>query len=204
MPASRERGDAAAERARELRLVFGERLRLAEAGDVARAIGRAAAARRIQARLGVGQAGHHHAVVEQRQHHRQQRRFLAAVHRRGRRERDRGLADQRAARPFGAERVEEVLERRGHVAEAGRAAEGEPGAFDEVAALDVRRAVDRHRRRGHRGDGRDRGHRAQARREPGFLDPARDLPRQLRDRAGAAVVEDEDLVHARLRKWGLA
>jgi hypothetical protein len=45
-----------------------------DAGDVARAVG-GAAARRVEFDAGVRQADDQHAVVQERQHHRQQRRF---------------------------------------------------------------------------------------------------------------------------------
>ena len=54
-----------------------------------------------------------------------------------------------ASVPFSQTRrgaVEEVLERRRHVAEARRTAEREAGAVLEVAQLGVRRAFGRHRR----------------------------------------------------------
>ena len=91
---------------------------------------------------GVGQAHHQHAVVQERQHHRDQRGLLAAVQAGGGGEDARGLAGERAALPEERGAVEEVLERRRHVAEARRAAEGEAGAFLEVAQLGVGGAVD--------------------------------------------------------------
>src|SRR6266571_5126199 len=45
-------------------LGLGERLVVGEAGEVARAVGGAAAARRVQRGLGVGQAHHQHAMVQ--------------------------------------------------------------------------------------------------------------------------------------------
>src|SRR5690606_14857500 len=94
--------------------------------------------------------------------------------------------------------VEEMLERRRHVAEPGRAAEHEARAFGEVGDLDVRSALVRYRRLAGDGDRRDRRHAAQARGHARHLaDPACDQPRELGDLAVAAVVEDEDFGHGR-------
>ena len=106
---------------------------------------RAAAARRVDIGERVGQAHHQHAMVQERQHHRDERGFLAAVQAAGGGEHARRLADERAAVPEERSPVEEVLERRRHVAEARRAAERETGAFLEVAQFCVRRAGIRRR-----------------------------------------------------------
>src|SRR5690606_40297171 len=58
-------------------------------------------------------------------------RLLSAVQRRRRRENARGLVDEAAREPEVRRRIEEVLQRRGHRAEPGRAAEKEAVARSE-------------------------------------------------------------------------
>src|SRR5690606_449206 len=67
----REGGDAAAERTRKHRLVVAGLRVVLQPGDVAGAIGRAAAARGVERGLGEGNAGDHAPVVQERQQHRQ-------------------------------------------------------------------------------------------------------------------------------------
>ena len=76
-------------------------------------------------------------VVKKRQHHRDQRGLLAAVQARAGGEHARRLAGEGAALPEERGAVEEMLERRCHVAEARRAAEREAGAFFEVGEFGV-------------------------------------------------------------------
>ena len=164
---------------------------------MAGAVRRAAAAGGVERGLGVGNAGDHAAVVQQRQQHAEQGRFLSAMHARGRGEHRRGLADQGAAGPFAAEGVDEMLQWRGHVAEPGRAAEQQPGAFGEVALVDIGCARVGFRGRGDLGHRRHWRHRAQARLHAiDLTDPARNLSRQARHRAATAVVQDQDVRHA--------
>ena len=169
---------------------------VADAGEVAGAVGRAAGAGGVELGLGVGQADDQHAVVQERQHHRDQGGFLAAVQAGGGGEDAGRLAGERAALPEERGAVPEVLERRRHVAEARRAAEGEAGAFLQVAQLAVGRA-----RLGHRGGGADAGgdarHGAQARRGAGHaLDAFGDQLGHAPHRAADRVVQDEDIGHA--------
>src|SRR5688572_25616559 len=105
---------------------------------MARAVRRAAAARGVELGERVGQAHYQHAVVKKRQHHRDERGLLPAVQARGGGEHARRLAGERAALPEERSAVEEMLERRRHVAEARRAAERETRAFLEVTKLGIR------------------------------------------------------------------
>ena len=123
-------------------------------------------------------------------------RFLAAVQAAGGGEHARRLADERAAVPEERSPVEEVLERRRHVAEARRAAERETGALLEVAEFRVRRAGIG-RRGGQRNvhqAGAHARHDAHARRGARHaLDPRRDELGHALHRAADAVVQDEDI-----------
>src|SRR5690606_31662034 len=193
----RERRDPPPERARQARLFVGGRGGVVAAGHVAGAVGRAAGAGRREPGLGERDPGDDAAVVQQRHHHRQQRGLLAAVLGGGGGEHAGGLAHQGAVGPFGAEAVEEVLQRGRHVAEAGGAPQHQPRALRQVGLGHVGCAGVGHRRRG---GGRHRGHRrhgAQARGHAVDLaDAARDLARERGHRTAAAVVQDQDLGHA--------
>ena len=142
------------------------------------------------------QADEVHAVVQQRQHHRQQGRFLAAVHRAGRGEDCRRLAIEPAVQPQRTGAVEEVLERRGHVAEAGRAAE------HQAVALAAGRRGSRTAARPPAPRGAvasvvgDTGGTVRSRAvTPGDrFDAAHDVPREFGRRAVPRVVEHEDSV----------
>ncbi len=93
--------------------------------------------------------------------------------------------------------VEEVFQRRGHVAEARRAAEDESVAGSEVFQRCPGRAFFRYRALRPLVLGGHRRHAAQLRRGARHgLDAAAHLPRQLRRAAVARVVDDEDLAAA--------
>src|ERR1700761_1618235 len=98
---------------------------------MARAVRRGAALRRWGPALRRGKGHQIHAVMEQGKHHGDERRLLAAVQGLGRGENRRRLVGERAAQPNAARAVEEMLERRRHVAEASRASEDETSALDE-------------------------------------------------------------------------
>ena len=91
----------------------------------------------------IRQAEDQHAVMQERQHHRDEGGFLPAVQACRGGEDARRLAGERPAVPQERGAVEEVLERRGHVAEPRRAAEREAGAFLQIAQLAIRRALRR-------------------------------------------------------------
>ena len=189
-------GQPTPERARQGRFLLCRLRIVLRAGDMAGAVGRAAAAGGAEQRLGEGDADDQAAVVQQRDVHAQQGRFLAPVLGGGGGEHGRRLAGQGAADPFRAESVDEVLHRRGHVAETGRAAQGQAGAFGQIGGLHVGGAVLGDGRRRLLGDRGDRRHAAQARLHAGdFFHAPGDLPRQARDRAAATVVEDQDFRH---------
>ncbi len=134
--------------------------------------------------------------MQQRQHHRQQRGFLATMQAAGRGEHAGRLARQRARQPFGDGAVEEVLHRRRHVAEAGRAAERQADALVQVAQFDIGRAVGGDVRRGGLAHRRDRRHRAQPRVGAGHaVDAGGDQFGELAGAAVTAVVEDQDVGH---------
>ncbi len=135
-------------------------------------------------------------MVQQRHHHRQQRGLLAAVHAAGGGEHAGRLAGQCPGEPLRRGAVQEVLERRGHVAEARGRAERQADAVFQVAHLRVGRAVARHL--GLRGftHGRDGRYRAHARLcAVHAFDALRDGFGQCARAAVAAVVQDEDVFH---------
>jgi hypothetical protein len=116
------------------------------------------------------------------------------MHRGGGSENRRGLTFERSVQPQLGSRVPERLQRRGHVAEAGRRTERESCAFREVGELHVRRATFRHRRRASFGHRRHWRHGAKARPRAGdLLDAAREELRHLFYRAVPAVVQDQDI-----------
>src|SRR5690606_12623068 len=102
------------------------------AGHMTGTIGGAAGPGLCQLRLAEGQSAHHHAMVEQGIEHAQQCAFLPPMHGRGRGEYRRGLVDERAGEPQGGGAIDEVLHGRGHVAEAGRAADDQSRAVAQV------------------------------------------------------------------------
>src|ERR1700761_3098670 len=112
------------------------------------------------------------------------------------------LADQGAACPLRSGGVEKILERCGHVAEAGGAAQRKPDAVVQVLARRVRGAFVGLGRLGHLGHRCHRRHLAQARAHAGnFLDATCDQPCQLGGVAAAAVVEHQDVMaHGH---WGI-
>ena len=114
--------------------------------EVRGAIRGAACSRLEQCRLRVRHADDEHAVMEQRQLHAEQRAFLSAVRRGARGEHAGGLVDEPAGEPKLAGRVEEMLQRRRHVAEPSWAAEQQPVRRDEVGKLGIRWPLVRHRR----------------------------------------------------------
>ena len=164
------------------------------AASVRRAVRRAARARLEEGRLGVRHADDQHAVMQQRQLHAEQRALLSAMRRGARREHACGFVGEPPRQPQLARRVEKVLERRRHVAEARGAAEQQAVGFREIAELDVRRAV-----RGHgwqiagRGGG-NRRHGAQPRHGARALDAARGLACERGGAAASRVVKNEDRV----------
>ncbi|KAG0773486.1 hypothetical protein G6F22_014833 [Rhizopus arrhizus] len=152
-----------------------------------------------QRRLGERDADDQAAVVQQRDLHRQQGRLLAAMHRGRGGEHAGRLARQRAVDPFGAQAIEEVLHRRSHVAESGRAAEQQALAFDQVLHAHVGGAIVGHRRLRGLGYRSHRRYRAQARGHPRHLaDAPRDLARQPCHRTAPAVVQHQILAHRAL------
>ena len=193
-----EFGHATAEQLRQFALVVAE-LRRGGActDDVARAIGRAAGAGPVQRRRRERQADEVHAVMQQRQHHRQQRRFLAAVHRRGRREDRGGLAVERAVEPERTGAVEKILQRRGHVAEPGRAAEQQAVALDQVVVRGVGRPGGRHGRLAVASVTGETGGTVRSRAVDAVdrFDPADDVAGKFGRRAVAGVVENEYFRH---------
>ena len=134
--------------------------------------------------------------MQQRQHHGQQRALLAAVQSRGGGEQRRGLAGQRALEPQAGGGVEEVLQRGSHVPEPRRAAHRQPDALLEVGELGVGCAAvgdGRLDRLAHRGHGRHGAQACACARHR--IDPASDRLRHLPHRAGAAVVQNQDVCH---------
>ena len=106
----------------------------------------------------------------------------------------RRLIGERPAEPQAAGAVEEVLERRGHVAETGGTPENEAAALDEIVVRGIRWPFigDSFDRPG-RADGR---HRAQ----PGSCSShcfhaAAHLPGKRRGAALAGIIQDQDFVH---------
>ena len=156
-------------------------------------VGRAAAGGACQRRLRIGHPGQHHAVVQQRQHHRQQGALLAAVETGGGGEHTGRTADQRAGHPQVAALIEKILERRRHVAEAGRRAQCQTGTAGQIVQSGVGGAAVRHRRGAGLVIRRHRRHGAQARLQAGAFHAARHLLRQPRHAAGAAVIKDQHI-----------
>ncbi|EWG98878.1 hypothetical protein Q427_28060 [Halomonas sp. BC04] len=76
-------------------------------------------------------------MVQQRQQHGDQCRFLAAVQARGGGEGRGRLVDQGAVEPQRAGGIDEVLERGGHVAEAGRTAQRQSSAVAQVVEAGI-------------------------------------------------------------------
>ena len=147
--------------------------------------------------------------MEQRQRHRQQGRFLAPVERTGTGKKPRGLVHQRALQPEFRGGVEEVFQRRRHVAESCRAAEQQT-----VAAGQVRERGERRPGIGYGwvdgfGSRRYRGYRSQYGFGAGGFHPARRESRQIGRPALAGVVENQNPGHgysnsSRTRSGGAA
>lgn len=165
-------------------------------GVMTGAIRRTAALGFQQRRLAIRQAGDQHAVVQQRQHHRQQGGFLTAVQAGGGGEHAGRFANQRAGQPQVAGAVEEVLQRRGHVAETRRAAKGEAGAVLQVIEGGVERTVFRDVRGDRLTLAGNRRYGTQARFETGLFDTAGNLPGHLVGRTVAAVIQNQNVRRA--------
>ncbi|RMV47704.1 hypothetical protein ALP11_05669 [Pseudomonas syringae pv. papulans] len=125
-------GQTLAQRAAQVGFMTVQRALAIGTGVVAGTVGRATSGGFQQRRFAVGQAHDQHAVVQQRQQHRHQRGFLTTVQAGGGGKDPSGFADQCAGQPQVAGAVEEVFQRRSHVAEACRAAQRQAGAVFQV------------------------------------------------------------------------
>ena len=99
--------------------------------------------------------------MQKRQHHAEQGGLLTAVQARCAGKNGRRPANQRTRDPEVAGRVDEVFQRRRHVAEAGGRTQRESGGMFEIRARGIRRPFRRHRRQDFCGLRRDGRHCAQ-------------------------------------------
>src|SRR5690606_39253455 len=132
------------------------------------------------------------------QHHRKQGRLLAAMHGLSRREYGGGFVCEGAAQPQRACTVDEVFERRGHVAEPGGTAQHEPTTFTQIVVRRVRRTLRRNARLRLLDHGVNRRNGAQPGASPrDRFDAAADMAREFRRAAFARIKQDEYFDHAR-------
>ncbi|KPW12471.1 Uncharacterized protein ALO42_05454 [Pseudomonas syringae pv. atrofaciens] len=162
-------------------------------GVMAGTVGRATAGGFQQRRFAVGQAHDQHAVMQQRQQHRHQRGFLTTVQAGGGGKDAGGFTDQSAGQPQVAGAVEEVFQRRGHVAEARRAAQRQAGAVFQVIEGRVQRAAFRNLGGGRFAVGGNGRYGAQPRFHAAQFNAAGNLPGHFAGGAVAAVIEDQNV-----------